>query len=82
MFPHRDGELPSFVAQLHPLTEHALPVPTHSPIAQPLLRGSLVTSPQVSLDRQGLPGYFLLFSDLSIRVPGRYRLGITLTQAG
>jgi hypothetical protein len=75
---NRDGELPSLVARLHPLTEHAVPIRTNS---QPLLRGSPATSPQVSQDQQGLPGYFLLFSDVSIRVPGRYRLGISLTQA-
>ena len=79
---NRDGELSSLVARLHPLTEHAVPIRTNSPIAQPLLRGSPVASPQVSMDQQGLRGYFLLFGDVSIRVPGRYRLGISLTQVG
>ena len=48
--------------------------------SQRLLYGSLVANPQAFLDQQDYRGYFFLFPDVSIRVRGRYRLGISLTR--
>jgi hypothetical protein len=83
---NRDDELPFFVAHLQLLTENAVPIqepPSNPPpvtSSQRLLYGSLVANPQAFLDQQGCRGYFFLFPDVSLRVRGRYRLGISLTR--
>ena len=83
---YRDDEFPFFVAHLQLLTENAVPIqepPSSSPSvtsAQRLLYGSLVANPQAFTDQQGDRGYFFLFPDVSLRVRGRYRLGISLTR--
>ena len=83
---YRDDELYFFVANLQLLTEDAVPIqepPPNSPSvvsSQRLLYGSLVANPQEFFDEQGDRGYFFLFPDVSLRVCGRYRLGISLTR--
>jgi len=85
---YRDDELYFFVAHLQLLTEDAVPIQeppsnSNSPSvtsSQRLLYGSLVANPQEFFDQQGNRGYFFLFPDVSLRVCGRYRLGISLTR--
>ena len=83
---YRDDELYFFVAHLQLLTEDAVPIqepPSNSSSvtsSQQLLYGSLVANPQAFFDQQGDRGYFFLFPDVSLRVRGRYRLGISLTR--
>jgi len=83
---YRDDELYFFIAHLQLLTEDAVPIqepPSNSPSvtsSQRLLYGSLVANPQAFFDQQGNRGYFFLFPDVSLRVRGRYRPGISLTR--
>jgi len=83
---NRDAELNFLVAHLQLLTEDAVPIhepPSNSPYvtcSQRLLYGTLVANPQEFFDEQGDRGYFFLFPDVSLRVRGRYRLGISLTR--
>jgi len=76
---NRDEELPSLVARLDLLTEHATPMPIESSTPQSLLGGSTMASPRVVVDQQGTRGYFLFFGLVSIKASGRYRLGVSLT---
>ena len=78
---YRDDELYFFIAHLQLLTEDAVPIQEPSMTSsQRLLYGSLVANPQEFFDQQGDRGYFFLFPDVSLRVRGRYRLGISLTR--
>jgi hypothetical protein len=45
--------------------------------ALPLI-GALVASSQALNDLNGQPGYFFIFSELSVRLEGTYRLKFTL----
>ncbi len=83
---YRDDEIPFFVSHLQLLTEHSVSIqepPSNPPSvtsSQRLLYGSLVANIQAFTDQQGRRGYFFLFPDVSLRVCGRYRLGISLTR--
>jgi len=76
-----DEEFPFFVAHLHLLNEQAVPIQEqHSNPSQQLLYGTLVAAPQAFKDQAGYRGYFFVFPDVSLRLRGRYRLGISLTR--
>lgn len=47
-----------------------------------VLMGSLVSSPSLLKDNEGLPGCFFVFPDLSIRTEGVYRLKFSLMKLG
>jgi len=47
---------------------------------QRLLYGSLVSSSYSLIDLNGQHGIFFMFPDVSIRVEGRYRLGVSLSR--
>ncbi|KAG8819600.1 hypothetical protein FRC17_010379 [Serendipita sp. 399] len=80
-----DDEIPFFVCTIQLLDENAFPVrdPPDDPInasaqpsAQRLLYGSLVSSPYSLVDLSGQRGLFFIFPDVSVRVEGKFRLGI------
>jgi hypothetical protein len=85
----RDDEIPFLVSTIQLLTEHSLPIqdPPDDPgnataqlSAQRLLYGSLVSSPYSLVDLSGQRGVFFIFPDVSVRLEGRYRLGVSLTR--
>ncbi|KAG8754258.1 hypothetical protein FRC14_005239 [Serendipita sp. 396] len=84
-----DDEIPFFVTTIQLLDENAVPVrdPPDDPIntsaqpsAQRLLYGSLVSSPYSLVDLSGQRGLFFIFPDVSVRVEGKFRLGVSLTR--
>lgn len=44
------------------------------------LYGSLVSSPQTFRDLHGRQGTYFLFPDVSVRIRGRFQLGVTLIE--
>lgn len=88
-FCRRDDEIPFFVSTIQLLTEHSLPIrdPPDDPrnataqlSAQRLLYGSLVSSPYSLIGLNGQSGVFFIFPDVSVRLEGKYRLGVSLTR--
>jgi Velvet factor len=88
-FIRRDDEIPFFVCTIQLLDENAYPVrgppddPTNlstQPSAQRLLYGSLVSSSYSLVDLSGQRGIFFVFPDVSVRIQGKFRLGINLSR--
>lgn len=84
-----DDEIPFFVCTIQLLDENAYPVPdppddptnaSTQPSAQRLLYGSLVSSPYSLVDLGGQRGNFFVFPDVSVRIEGKFRLGISLSR--
>lgn len=84
---YSDDELPFFVATIRLIDENGHPIrdppdePSHASAQQKrLLYGSLVSSPYTLFDLSGQKGTFFLFPDVSVRLEGKYRLGISITR--
>ncbi|PVG03149.1 hypothetical protein CPB86DRAFT_855839, partial [Serendipita vermifera] len=84
-----DDEIPFFVSTLQLLDENGFPIrdppddpklASAQPSAQRLLYGSLVSSPYSLVDLSGRRGIYFMFPDVSIRVEGKFRLGVSLTR--
>jgi hypothetical protein len=80
-----DDEMPFFVATIRLLDENRIPIrdppdePTHASAQQKrLLYGSLASSPYSLFDLNRQKGTFFLFPDVSVRLEGKYRLGVSI----
>lgn len=79
--------MPFFVATIRLLDENGFSIrdppdePSHASAQQKrLLYGSLVSSPYSLYDLNGQRGTFFLFPDVSVRLEGKYRLGVSITR--
>ena len=83
---YRDGELPFLIAHLSLYKNDGTSSDTGSFIGRgsvdnpPMLYGHLISTVEQLEDLQGNIGLFLLFADVSIRMEGRYQLGISLSR--
>jgi hypothetical protein len=81
---HREGESSFLIAHLSliPVPESGAHSSTQTKQLNPMsqLYGSLVSSPQTFRDLHGRQGTYFLFPDVSIRIRGRFRLGVTLIE--
>ena len=81
---YREGESSFLIAHLSliPVPETGVRSSTQTKSLDPTnqLYGSLVSSPQTFRDLHGRQGTYFLFPDVSIRISGRFRLGVTLIE--
>ncbi|KAF9786484.1 velvet factor-domain-containing protein [Thelephora terrestris] len=79
-----EGELSFLIAHLSliPVTESGGHSSTHTKPSDHTnqLYGSLVSSPQTFRDLHGRQGAYFLFPDVSVRIRGRFQLGVTLIE--
>ena len=81
---HREGGSSFLIAHLSliPVPGSGVHPPTQAKLLDPTnqLYGSLVSSPQTFRDLHGRQGTYFLFSNVSVRIRGRFQLSVTLIE--